>query len=91
MADPRCLAGFSVDPYLSGQLIAETVEGIQEAGVIATTKHFIAQEQETHRIPTRQFPWVQAVSSNVDDKTMHELYMWCVYHCRVRISGYRYV
>lgn len=30
--------GFSVDPYLSGQLCAETITGIQEAGVIANLK-----------------------------------------------------
>ena len=30
--------GFSVDPYLSGQLNAETVTGYQEAGVIANIK-----------------------------------------------------
>lgn len=30
--------GFSVDPYLSGQLNAETIIGIQEAGVIANLK-----------------------------------------------------
>lgn len=32
------MAGFSVDPYLSGALVYESVSGIQEAGVIATTK-----------------------------------------------------
>ena len=30
--------GFSVDPYLSGQLNAETVIGYQEAGIIANMK-----------------------------------------------------
>lgn len=29
---------FSVDPYLSGQLIAETIAGFREAGVIASIK-----------------------------------------------------
>lgn len=33
--------GFSVDPYLSGQLNAETVVGHQDAGVIANIKVFI--------------------------------------------------
>jgi beta-glucosidase len=35
---------FSNDPYLSGQLCAETVEAMQGVGVITSTKHFIANE-----------------------------------------------
>lgn len=38
-------------------------------------KHFIANEQELNRMPKGD---VEAVSSNVDDKTMHELYLWSV-------------
>lgn len=30
--------GFSVDPYLSGALNAETITGMQEAGVMANLK-----------------------------------------------------
>ncbi|KAJ2975715.1 hypothetical protein NUW58_g8278 [Xylaria curta] len=66
--------GFSVDPYLCGALAAQTVEGIQSQGVITSTKHFIGNEQESYRNPTRGD--VEAVSSNIDDKTMHELYLW---------------
>ncbi|KAI1762237.1 glycoside hydrolase family 3 protein [Hypoxylon sp. FL1150] len=65
--------GFSVDPYLSGQLNAETVIGYQDAGVIANIKHLIANEQETYRRP---YFGVDAVSANIDDKTLHELYLW---------------
>lgn len=72
--------GFSPDPYLSGVGIAETVKGIQDAGVIATAKHYIVNEQEHFR---QVGEWVDrgynisaALSSNVDDKTMHELYLW---------------
>ncbi|KAJ8063105.1 hypothetical protein OCU04_008348 [Sclerotinia nivalis] len=35
---------FSNDPYLAGQLAAESVKGIQEVGVIASSKHLIANE-----------------------------------------------
>ncbi|KAI7459285.1 putative beta-glucosidase [Hortaea werneckii] len=71
--------GFSNDPYLSGQLIAPTVTGIQES-VIACVKHWLFNEQETNRNPFA-FGFLgyfgnQAVSSNVDDRTTHELYMW---------------
>ncbi|RYP66087.1 hypothetical protein DL771_007978 [Monosporascus sp. 5C6A] len=65
--------GFAADPYLCGALAYETVLGIQSQGVITSTKHFIANEQETHRMPHDD---VEAVSSNIDDKTMHELYLW---------------
>ncbi len=30
--------GFSIDPYLSGALVANTVKGVQQAGVITSTK-----------------------------------------------------
>ncbi|KFA78806.1 hypothetical protein S40288_05467 [Stachybotrys chartarum IBT 40288] len=65
--------GFGVDPYLSGQLNYESIIGHQEAGVIANIKHLIANEQETYRRP---YFGVEAVSSNVDDKTLHEFYLW---------------
>ncbi|KAM0257113.1 hypothetical protein ACHAQJ_004577 [Trichoderma viride] len=65
--------GFSIDPYLSGQLNAETIVGMQEAGVIANIKHFIANEQETLRRP---YFGIEAVSTNIDDKTLHEYYLW---------------
>lgn len=65
--------GFSVDPYLSGQLNAETIVGHQEAGVIANLKHLIGNEQETNRRP---YFGAEAVSANIDDKTLHEFYLW---------------
>ncbi|PFH60809.1 hypothetical protein XA68_10270 [Ophiocordyceps unilateralis] len=66
--------GFSVDPYLAGLLVSETVEGIQGQGVQASVKHFIANEQEDYR--SSDIFGREAVSSNIDDKTMHELYLW---------------
>ncbi|ORY68807.1 glycoside hydrolase family 3 protein [Pseudomassariella vexata] len=69
----RIWEGFAVDPYLCGALAYETVSGIQSTGVITSTKHFIGNEQETNRVPGGG---VEAVSSNIDDKTMHELYLW---------------
>lgn len=72
--------GFAPDPYLTGQLIAPTIQGIQEAGVIACTKHYILNEQEHFRqAPEAQgygYNITESISSNVDDKTMHELYLW---------------
>ncbi|KAG9254848.1 Cel3e-like protein [Emericellopsis atlantica] len=65
--------GFSVDPYLSGKLNYETIVAHQEAGVMANIKHLVGNEQETYRRP---YFGVEAVSSNIDDKTMHEFYLW---------------
>ena len=53
--------------------MAETIRGIQGSGVITSVKHFIGNEQETNRNPSGN---VSAVSSNIDDKTIHELYLW---------------
>ncbi|KAK0721491.1 glycosyl hydrolase family 3 N terminal domain-containing protein [Apiosordaria backusii] len=59
--------GFSPDPYLTGAAIAETIKGIQSKGVIACAKHYILNEQEHYR---------GSVDVRVDDRTMHEVYLW---------------
>ncbi|KAI9736750.1 MAG: hypothetical protein M1834_000954 [Cirrosporium novae-zelandiae] len=73
--------GFSPDPVLTGIMMAETIEGIQSAGVIACAKHYIGNEQEHFRqVGEAQgygFTGIkEAVSSNIDDQTLHELYLW---------------
>lgn len=74
--------GFSPDPVNSGLLVAETIKGIQSASVIACVKHFIGNEQERFRQgPEAQgygFDISESSSSNIDDVTMHELYLWWV-------------
>ncbi|ETW82695.1 glycoside hydrolase family 3 protein [Heterobasidion irregulare TC 32-1] len=72
-AGGRNWEGFGADPFLSGVASAETVRGVQDAGVIACVKHFIGNEQEHFRGGS-EAPQVQ--SSNIDDKTMHEVYAW---------------
>lgn len=44
-AGGRNWEGFSPDPVLTGIAMAESVKGIQDAGVIACAKHFIGNEQ----------------------------------------------
>ncbi|KAJ3570339.1 hypothetical protein NPX13_g5759 [Xylaria arbuscula] len=70
--------GFGPDPYLSGAAANASVMGIQSAGVQACAKHLIANEQETQRTSTTSDDGsvVEAISSNVDDRTLHELYLW---------------
>ena len=45
--DGRNWEGFSVDPYLTGVAMQETIRGMQSVGAQACAKHFIAYEQET--------------------------------------------
>lgn len=47
--------------------------GIQDNGVIASAKHWLVNEQEWRRNPGELG---EAVSSNVDDRTIHELYVF---------------
>lgn len=74
--------GFAADPYLTGVAMERTIRGHQDAGVQATAKHFIGNEQETQRNPTYDSNGTltdviqEALSSNIDDRTMHELYLW---------------
>nr|QIK02131.1 glycoside hydrolase family 3 [fungal sp.] len=59
--------GFSPDPYLTGIMVAETIDAVQGVGVQTAVKHYILNEQELNR---------ETMSSNPDDRTTHELYLW---------------
>ncbi|KAL8287847.1 avenacinase [Gaeumannomyces tritici] len=73
--------GFSPDSYLAGVLAEQTVKGMQSVGVQTCTKHFIGNEQEEQRNPTTvDGKGVEAISSNIDDRTMHETYLWPFYN-----------
>ena len=74
-AGGRNWEGFGADPVLQGVASSETIRGIQEEGVMATAKHFVGNEQEHFRQP---FEWAlpNSLSSNIDDRTLHELYAW---------------
>ena len=54
------------DPYLAGQLVVPYIQGVQAEGVAACVKHFAVNNQETRRTAT---------SSNVDDRTLYEIYL----------------
>ncbi|KAM7192079.1 family 3 putative glycoside hydrolase [Naviculisporaceae sp. PSN 640] len=79
-AGGRNWEGFSPDPVLTGVSMAETIKGIQDAGTIACAKHWVGNEQEHFRQvgEARNYGYniSETLSSNIDDKTMHELYMW---------------
>ncbi|KAJ7199035.1 glycoside hydrolase superfamily [Mycena pura] len=62
--------GFGSDPFLTGVAAAATVEGMQSTGVIATAKHL----QQEHFRGGSEAQTIE--SSNIDDKTLHEVYLW---------------
>ncbi|MCJ1310326.1 hypothetical protein MMC25_003989 [Agyrium rufum] len=74
-AGGRNWEGFGSDPVLQGVAAYETIRGIQDQGVIATAKHYVGNEQEHFR---QSFEWglPNAISSNIGDRTMHEVYLW---------------
>ncbi|MGN6127274.1 MAG: glycoside hydrolase family 3 C-terminal domain-containing protein [Humibacter sp.] len=57
---------FGEDPLLSGDMLASATDGIQSVpGEMADFKHYVANEQENSR---------QTSSSNVDERTLREVY-----------------
>ncbi|KAJ7916872.1 beta-glucosidase [Mycena leptocephala] len=64
--------GFGGDPYLSGEGAFETITGMQSAGVQATAKHYINNEQEHFRDTSSSnqhelysLPFLRSVQANV--------------------------
>ncbi|PYH89031.1 putative beta glucosidase [Aspergillus ellipticus CBS 707.79] len=65
--------GFGADPSLQAIGGAQTIKGMQSTGAISCLKHFIGNEQEMHRETSVLGP---GYSSNIDDRTLHEIYLW---------------
>nr|WP_274636995.1 glycoside hydrolase family 3 C-terminal domain-containing protein [Microbacterium bovistercoris] len=57
---------FSEDPELTGELAAAYVRGMQENGVGACPKHFVANDSETDRF---------TIDVDVDERPLRELYL----------------
>ncbi len=54
------------DPYLAARMVEEEVRGIQGAGLIATVKHYVANNFEDART---------SVSADIDEQALHEIYL----------------
>ena len=57
---------FGEDPYLASQTAVQYIKGVQSQGVMACIKHYAANNQEWDR---------HHVSSDVDKRTLHEIYL----------------
>lgn len=64
----RCSEYFSEDSFISGMMGAAEVQGIQSRGVLPTVKHFVANEQETHRSIGGDLSWLS-------EQALREIYL----------------
>ncbi|MDR1432464.1 MAG: glycoside hydrolase family 3 C-terminal domain-containing protein, partial [Propionibacteriaceae bacterium] len=57
---------FSEDPLVTAAIAAKEISGVQDAGMIATAKHYALNNQEANKT---------AVSANVSEQAFHEVYL----------------
>ncbi|MBZ4486760.1 glycoside hydrolase family 3 C-terminal domain-containing protein [Microbacterium sp. cx-55] len=62
----RSFESFSEDPRLTAAMAAGYVRGLQEMGVAANLKHYVANDYETDRY---------TANSQVEDRALHEIYL----------------
>ena len=66
---PMCGRNFEYygeDPYLASRMVVAYINGVQSQGVVATVKHYAANNEEYDR---------HTVSSDVDERTLREIYL----------------
>ncbi|NLI70524.1 MAG: glycosyl hydrolase [Firmicutes bacterium] len=57
---------FSEDPYLTGELAAAYIQGVQENGIGTSLKHYAVNSQEYRRL---------TISAEVDERALREIYL----------------
>ena len=62
----RVFESYGEDPYLAARLAVANIEGIQQIGIIANVKHFLANNQETNR---------GTINEIIGERTLREIYM----------------
>jgi len=82
---------FAEDPYLSGIMASAYIKGLQDQGIGACIKHFVANDQEYER---------NTISSEVDERTLREIYLepfriairnskpWAIMSAYNRVNGH---
>lgn len=65
-----------IPAYLTGMVMSKAIPGMNSAGVVAGGRHFLLNEQETNRSSSISSTTTEVYTSNADDKTIHELYLW---------------
>ncbi len=83
---------YSEDPFLTGQLAAQMVKGIQSQHIAAAVKHFVCNNKETNR---------RNSDSRVSERAVREIYLkpfeiivkeaapWCIMSSYNIINGHR--
>ena len=61
----RNFEGYGEDPYLAARMAVAYIKGVQSEGVIATVKHFAANNQEFER---------HRINAEVDERALQEIY-----------------
>ena len=62
----RHFESFSEDPFLTGKIATNYVQGVQSKNVAACLKHFVGNDTEYER---------HSISSNIDAQTLREIYL----------------
>jgi beta-glucosidase len=62
----RTFESFGEDPFLTSQLAAANIQGIQSCGVMANVKHYAANNQEKDR---------GIINEIIDERTLREIYL----------------
>ena len=66
---PHCGRNFEYlgeDPFLASEMVVPLIQGVQSQEVLATVKHYACNNQEWDR---------HNISSEVDERTLHEIYL----------------
>jgi len=87
----RNFESFGEDPYLAARMAVGYIKGVQSENVIATVKHFAANNQEVNRM---------TIDAKVDERALHEIFFpafkaavqeadsWAVMSAYNKLNGY---
>ncbi|NJM14582.1 MAG: glycoside hydrolase family 3 protein [Bacteroidales bacterium] len=72
---PMCGRNFEYlgeDPFLAGKIASAYIKGMQNQGIAATAKHYVANNQDYDR---------RNISSDIDERTLREIYLPAFERC----------